>query len=57
MVILNEHEDAGMSEVERAAANAVVDLDAESLTCPACLTAFSQEQGLRCPECGLNFGG
>lgn len=60
MVLLQEHWDGELNEVERAAANAVVDLDAETIICPACTASFPstpQQAGLRCPECGLNLGG
>jgi hypothetical protein len=46
---------AGLSPEEAAAAELVVDLDAEETTCPACLTAFRPDV-LSCPGCGLRFG-
>ena len=51
----------GLSETELAAANLIVDFDAEETTCPACLTSFAPkaEDGSerdRCPDCGLFLG-
>ncbi len=44
-----------MTEEERAAAEAVVDLDAAENTCPAC--GFTVPGGAeRCPDCGLRLG-
>ena len=37
MTVLQEHWHAEMSEEERLAASTVLDLDAESMTCPACM--------------------
>ncbi len=37
------------------AAEHVIDLDAESASCPACGGAIPRGQ-LRCPECGLRLG-
>jgi rRNA maturation endonuclease Nob1 len=33
----------------------VVDLDAETTQCPACLTTFRPEGVDRCPDCGLRL--
>jgi len=45
-----------MTEEEIAAAERVVDLDQDEITCPACLATFPS--GARaCPDCGLNLGG
>jgi len=53
--LLETHWHAGASDEERAAAAAVVDLDADELTCPACGDTFASAG--RCPGCGLNLGG
>ena len=34
----------------------VADFDAETTTCPACLTEFKTAGVQYCPECGLKFG-
>jgi predicted amidophosphoribosyltransferase len=47
--------DRGLTEAERAAADTVVDFDADETTCPACQTPF-RPPAARCPECGLHFG-
>ena len=52
---MQDHEERGMSETERAAARTVVDFDAAETTCPACGTSFATD-ATRCPDCGLNFG-
>jgi predicted amidophosphoribosyltransferase len=44
-----------MSEVEMAAADAVIDLEAENAACPACLGNIPQGSRM-CPECGLRLG-
>jgi predicted amidophosphoribosyltransferase len=44
-----------MNEVEKRAADAVVDRDAEQATCPACQATF-RLPATRCPDCGLHFG-
>lgn len=51
------HWNAELADDERAAAETVVDFDAEETTCPACGTSFPTSKTDRCPECGLNFGG
>ncbi|MDA0948136.1 MAG: hypothetical protein O2799_06430 [Planctomycetota bacterium] len=43
-----------MDEEELRAAEAVVDLDADASSCPACLGTIPRGQG-RCPECGLRL--
>jgi tRNA(Ile2) C34 agmatinyltransferase TiaS len=48
-------ETRGLSEEERAAAEAVVDLDAAENDCPAC-GATMPGGAARCPDCGLRFG-
>jgi hypothetical protein len=45
----------GMSEVERQAADTVIDHDRDENVCPACQTPFRGGPA-RCPECGLSFG-
>jgi tRNA(Ile2) C34 agmatinyltransferase TiaS len=45
-----------MNEIEKRAAQSVVDLDADETVCPACETRFETDSVSRCPECGLNFG-
>ena len=52
---LREFYDQGLSEAERAAADIVLDFDAEEMTCPACLTTFKTGPD-RCPDCGLFIG-
>ena len=54
MMSLEQHWFDGASDAERRASAAFVDLDADSIDCPACLAHFPK-QG-RCPECGLNMG-
>jgi len=53
--VIQDQWKAGLSPEEAAAAELVVDLDAEETTCPACLTAFRPDV-LACPGCGLRFG-
>ncbi len=53
--ILQERERAGMSEVELTAAEAVIDLDADSNSCPACLDPIPKGS-TQCPGCGLRIG-
>ena len=52
---LRELEHAGMSDVERQAAEAVIDLDADENRCPACLGTIPKAARM-CPECGLRLG-
>ena len=57
--VLQEFHDQGLTDAERAAANLVVDLDAEETTCPACLTTFATAgvgSDGQCPDCGLFLG-
>ncbi len=44
-----------MSEAERIAADAVIDLDADENTCPACMTKIPGG-AKRCKGCGLRLG-
>ncbi|MEZ5973285.1 MAG: hypothetical protein R3F33_03410 [Planctomycetota bacterium] len=44
-----------MAPEELAAAQAVIDLDAEQNSCPACLGPIPGG-ATRCPGCGLRFG-
>ena len=44
-----------MSEAEMAAAEAVIDLDADSNSCPACLDSIPKGS-TQCPGCGLRIG-
>ncbi len=44
-----------MTPEERAAAEAVIDLDAEENACPACGGRIPGEARM-CPECGLVLG-
>ncbi len=53
--ILQERERAGMSETEMVAADAVIDLDADSAACPACMDPIPKGSH-RCPGCGLRIG-
>ena len=43
------------SPAERAAAEAVLNFDAEEMTCPACGTSFATGPA-ECPDCGLFLG-
>lgn len=52
---LHNAERAGMSAAEQLAADAVIDLDADENSCPACLDSIPK--GARsCPSCGLVLG-
>jgi len=53
--VLRSFHDQGLTQDERAAADIVLDFDAEEMTCPACLTTFATGPD-RCPDCGLSFG-
>jgi len=53
---LRDFHDQGLTAAQRAAADIVLDFDAEEMTCPACLTTFATGPD-RCPDCGLAFGG
>ena len=53
--MLDEHWTSGLTPVELASAEMVVDFDAEETTCPACLSPFAPTV-LECPSCGLRFG-
>ncbi len=44
-----------MSPEECAAQDAVIDLEAESNACPACMDTIPQGS-TRCPGCGLRIG-
>lgn len=55
LAAIEEHQNAGLSEVELAAASMTIDLDAEQSTCPACLGTIPHG-ARRCPECGLRLG-
>ncbi len=44
----------GISAHELAAADTVLDMQAEEVVCPACRACFSPDSGI-CPDCGLNF--
>jgi predicted amidophosphoribosyltransferase len=50
-----QDERARMGPEELAAADAVIDLDADESTCPAC-TGTIPRGAARCPECGLRLG-
>jgi predicted amidophosphoribosyltransferase len=52
---VHDHWARDLSPEERAAADSVVDLDAEEATCPACQTVF-ETAASRCPGCGLRLG-
>ena len=56
LLFLEQRSRQGLSEVELAAADHVVDLEADELQCPACGTAFANESQDHCPECGLRIG-
>ena len=53
--MLKQRELEGMSEVELTAAEAVIDLDADSNACPACMDPIPKGSS-RCPGCGLRIG-
>jgi len=53
--VLQAHWDSELSEVERKAQQATVDLDADEATCPAC-ESLMPGGSMRCPACGLRFG-
>ncbi|HPF15146.1 MAG: hypothetical protein H6830_00810 [Planctomycetes bacterium] len=53
--MLHERELASMSPEEQAAAQSVIDLDAEQNSCPACLETIPGGAA-RCPGCGLRIG-
>ncbi len=44
-----------MSEAELVAADAVIDLDADSSNCPACMDEIPKGS-TQCPGCGLRIG-
>jgi len=48
-------ERAGMSAEELAAADAVIDLEADENACPACGGTIPRDVRM-CPECGLMIG-
>jgi len=52
---LRAHERRGMSPEEVAAADAVIDLEANENACPACGGTIPG-QARMCPECGLVLG-
>ncbi len=53
--LLQDNWKTGLSPEEVAAAEMVVDFDAEQTTCPACMTIFTPDAPM-CPGCGLRFG-
>ncbi len=53
--LLAQREFEGMSDEERVAAQSVIDLEAESNSCPACMDTIPQGSA-RCPGCGLRIG-
>ena len=53
---LRDYHDRGLTDAERAAADLVLDFDADEMTCPACLTTFATGPQ-NCPDCGLFLGG
>ena len=53
--VLSEFHNNGLTPAQRAAADLVVDFDAEETTCPACMTTFRPDAPM-CPGCGLRFG-
>ena len=55
VIHLREAELRGLSPEERAAAEAVFDLDAAENACPAC-SATVPGGSERCPDCGLRLG-
>ena len=55
MQALEAHERRGMSPEEQAAADAVIDLDADENACPACGGTIPR-QARMCPDCGLVLG-
>lgn len=52
---IRAHQLAGIDEVGRQAADAVVDFDADESACPACGAGFATAGVTHCPECGLRF--
>lgn len=54
--LMEEFWERGLDEDGRRSAAAVVDLDSDSRTCPACMATFAAGPE-KCPECGLFIGG
>jgi hypothetical protein len=50
------HAEANMTDEEREATSAAINLDSESANCPACGTEFNPQGAERCPDCGLRLG-
>jgi len=58
--LLRSHAERSLEKIDpdgtlRRAAEHVVDLDAETSTCPACMDEVPRG-ARRCPGCGLRFG-
>ncbi len=53
--LIRAHFDADLSAEQLAAANAVIDLDAQEGSCPACGSPIVPG-GMRCSSCGLRWG-
>ena len=53
--VLENEWKSGLSDEQLAAANSVIDFEAEEMTCPACLTTFATGPQ-ECPDCGLFLG-
>lgn len=45
----------GLESDQLIGAEAVFNIEAETVTCPACSTHFKPDS-TRCPDCGLQFG-
>lgn len=54
MAVLQQAERSGMTVEEVAAADAVIDLDADENSCPACMGTIPRGSP-SCPDCGLRL--
>ena len=54
MSLIEAWNDRGLDSAARSAIRVVVDLDADSTTCPGCLETIRLEAGA-CPSCGLRL--
>jgi hypothetical protein len=54
--LMQEFWESGLDDEGRRASAAVLDLDAETLTCPACCATFASGSS-QCPDCGLRIDG
>jgi rRNA maturation endonuclease Nob1 len=51
----NYMKSVGLNSDELLGTEAVFDIEAETVTCPACATRFKPNSRI-CPDCGLQFG-